>query len=109
MSAQKVIHDTLDAVPASNRPVTIVNGEHATRILDALKAAGWVLVELPEPARELEGRHLAIWDVGDHDHVRVDVFRHIAYDGMQFEIAEARDLAAALLAAVNAAEKQVAE
>lgn len=84
--------------------------DHRTSIiLAALATAGKVIVDLPEPdSTAADGRYVAGWNpLGDHDSVRVDCFGNVEYVGVgDYTPNEARDLAAALLAAAKAAEAQ---
>lgn len=75
-------------------------------ILAALKAARIAVVDLPQPNSTSDGRYFAGWDVlGDPDSVRLDCFGHVEdADGATYEPDEAREFAAALLAAADAAE-----
>lgn len=88
---------------------------HAAHQLDALKAAGWVVVELPKPVTIPAGWRgencLGAWQGPDCEDP-VSAWRHGRYDpdaiampgGDFISVDDARALAAALLAAADAAE-----
>lgn len=113
MTARDVIAVALNAMPADGRPVELVDRDRATRALVALKAAGYAVVELPAPTeRETDDEVTTRWegalpftvDVWDDYPNEVG----LAYDFNPFEPFTpngARTLAAALLAAADAAEE----
>ena len=86
--------------------ITRTDLAHAAHQLDALKAGGYVVVDLPSPSSTSDGRYTAGWDVlGGHDWVRVDCFGRVEdAGGATYSPDEAREFAAALLAAANHAE-----
>ena len=76
-------------------------GEH---VLAVLKAAGWEVVQLPEPTRHTD--NTAQWDGMYWSVIRnVGVVISDVAHLQSFDPDEARSLAAALLAAANAAEE----
>lgn len=86
----------------------------ATLILDALKAAAYAVVELPEPMEDRSNipeslRPQPMWELDDSwtcltapDCIEFEAAHQTEYGTVT--VMEARSLAAALLAAVNAAE-----
>jgi hypothetical protein len=80
-------------------------GHWAERALDALKAAGYAVVELPKPAEDVDKGYLAhFFAPANGNWVRLRWSKDIVVDGNWYRPDEARDVAAALLAAVEAAE-----
>lgn len=88
-------------------PIKDSHFERATRYVAALKAAGIALVELPEPTARWDGEPMA-WTVDGDGYVEVrKTDGHIGQVMVSNPISgpdEARRLAAALLAAADAAE-----
>jgi len=116
MSAVDVVASALNSMPADARPSELVNRDRARTALEALKAAGYAVVNLPEPDSErYEGDE---HEPADRDSWMVDAYEvavwypgevQINYDGSlgePIDTAIARDLAGALLAAIDAAEAQ---
>lgn len=114
MSAVDAVAEALNSILADPRPSELVNRDRARIALDALKAAGYAVVKLPEPdSKRYEGDE---HEPADRDSWMVDAYEvavwypgevQINYDGSLGEpvdTAIARDLASALLAAIDAAE-----
>lgn len=81
--------------------------------LDALKAAGYEVVALAKPNdldtinRDLD-RHVAGWDVDAGDgriEVRVDIFRRIHVEGVEYTASEVKALVPVLMSAIDEAEE----
>lgn len=78
----------------------------AQHILDELKAAGYAVVELPKPAAEVGEGYLAhFFAPANGNSVSLRWSKDIVVDGNWYRPDEARDVAAALLAAADAAER----
>ncbi|QRZ05926.1 hypothetical protein [Mycolicibacterium austroafricanum] len=117
MSAPEVIAAALNSMPADPRPSELVNQDRARIALEALKAAGYAVVELPEAQPRWDGA-LAAWKVeqtwhgqpeepGEVSIRRTDGRIGVNSVSMPVETPQnARNLAAALLAAADAAEAQ---
>lgn len=110
MDAQEVIAGELgNWPPLSDAGVDTECG--AEYILDALTAAGYAVVKLPEPSREepyseSEGYGTVSFDWGKASTVMATFPNGRVWDeDADLSIKDARDLAAALLAAAQAAEK----
>lgn len=83
---------------------TMTRREHAEHVLAVLKAAGWEVVQLPESTRHTD--NTAQWDGMYWSVIRnVGVVISDVAHLQSFDPDEARSLAAALLAAANAAEE----
>lgn len=78
--------------------------EHAAYIFDALKAARIAVVELPEPDESIYDGDRFAFHNETHCDVRVTFSNAVVYDQDWHNPSEARSLAAALLAAAEAAE-----
>lgn len=95
MSAEEVIAQALDAIPADPRPATLVNRDRATAALTALKRAGYAVIQLPE--RSGQG-----WPVEVNQQTGQGLTGcRISWGSMEFNLnpVHAQKLAAALLAA----------
>lgn len=111
MSAVDVVTEALNSMPADARPSELVNRDRARIALEALKAAGYVVVELPRQCIVPTGWGddcLGAWPAsGWDDPVSAWPRRQVATpDDKWIDPDDARSLAAALLAAANAAEAQ---
>lgn len=110
MSAEDVIAEALDAIPADARPATLVNRDRATAALAALKAAGYAVVVLPEPSYVDEPEGDGEKGYGFSDDPALSEHGVYAYQGRVFDQwdgwtpAQARTVASWWLAAANAAE-----
>lgn len=76
----------------------------ADDILVALKAARIALVELPQPMAPIVSGEFPRWEVDDMAILADTAFGQVLFPGYEFDTAIARDIAAALLAAADAAE-----
>lgn len=80
----------------------------ASQALDALTAEGFAVVELPVPSWD-GGTPGVFWDLGgavvECDGSRISLGRELRQPGLRMTTTDARDLAAALLAAAVKAEE----
>lgn len=84
--------------------VSIIYLEHPLHQLEALKAAGYAVMELPKPSEpDDEGYTTQFYAGADCSYVRVRWSKDIVADGLWYRSAAARDLGAALIAAAEAA------
>lgn len=108
-----VIAARLDAMPADFRPVELVNRDRARTAIEALTAAGYAVVKLPEPDWEDDVGQVYVTD----SDIRVDTtgptrYREIvtgfcrAESAMTFSPPSARWWALNLLAAANKSEEE---
>lgn len=107
MSAVDVVTEALNSILSDPRPSELVNRDRARIALDALKAAGYAVVELPEKL----GEDAPYWRVligNEPEEVYPSPLGEIIISGScRVDSADdARSLAAALLAAADAAEAQ---
>lgn len=98
--------DRIHAIIAEALGGTYTSRGDASAILAALKEARIAVVELPEPDSHAGAfRYVAGWDLNEYDAVRVDCFgRVMGVMGDEYSSQEAREYAATLLAAADAAE-----
>ena len=102
MTAAEVIAGALDALPADVRPVQLVNRDRADVALEALRAAGYAVVELPKPDDDSRWHIEDVGDISTYPRGGVGI-KNIGNDLVVADC-EARNLAAVLLAAAAAAE-----
>lgn len=109
MSATEAIAAALDSMPADHRPVELVNRDRAAIAIGAIARAGYALVELPKRCIVPTGWGddcLGAWPTTSHDEPASawPKGQVATPDDEWMSPRDARSLAAALLAAAEAAE-----